>query len=81
MIMMMVSGMSIYKKRKKVLVPGMSFTIGLISNIDTIFILCFIHYNSYKHILMGKFTKDNRDIYYRKAKEEGFRARSAYKLI
>ena len=30
---------------------------------------------------MGKFTKDNRDIYYRKAKEEGYRARSAYKLI
>ena len=30
---------------------------------------------------MGKFTKDNRDIYYRKAKQEGYRARSAYKLI
>ncbi len=30
---------------------------------------------------MGKTTKDKRDIYYRKAKEEGFRARSAYKLL
>jgi tRNA (cytidine32/guanosine34-2'-O)-methyltransferase len=25
--------------------------------------------------------KDKRDLYYRKAKEEGFRARSAYKLM
>jgi len=30
---------------------------------------------------MGKITKDKRDIYYRKAKEEGYRARSAYKLL
>jgi len=30
---------------------------------------------------MGRFTKDKRDIYYRKAKEEGYRARSAYKLL
>lgn len=40
---------------------------------------------------MGKFTKDKRvskfqtysrgDVYYRKAKEDGFRARSAYKLM
>ena len=30
---------------------------------------------------MGKTGKDKRDIYYRKAKEEGFRARSAYKLL
>mmetsp|Transcript_40793 Transcript_40793/g.47452 ORF Transcript_40793/g.47452 Transcript_40793/m.47452 type:complete len:280 (+) Transcript_40793:66-905(+) len=30
---------------------------------------------------MGKFTKDKRDIYYRKAKEDGYRARSAYKLL
>ncbi|GAB5357613.1 hypothetical protein AAMO2058_000389100 [Amorphochlora amoebiformis] len=29
---------------------------------------------------MGKFSKDKRDIYYRKAKEEGYRARSAFKL-
>lgn len=29
---------------------------------------------------MGKTSKDKRDIYYRKAKEEGYRARSAYKL-
>ena len=32
-------------------------------------------------IIMGKITKDKRDIYYRKAKEEGYRARSAYKLL
>ncbi|RWS03993.1 tRNA (cytidine(32)/guanosine(34)-2'-O)-methyltransferase-like protein [Dinothrombium tinctorium] len=30
---------------------------------------------------MGKSAKDKRDIYYRLAKEEGYRARSAYKLI
>mmetsp|Transcript_5895 Transcript_5895/g.8628 ORF Transcript_5895/g.8628 Transcript_5895/m.8628 type:complete len:284 (+) Transcript_5895:23-874(+) len=30
---------------------------------------------------MGKASKDKRDIYYRKAKEEGLRARSAYKLL
>ena len=30
---------------------------------------------------MGKCTKDKRDIYYRKAKEEGYRARSAFKLL
>ncbi len=30
---------------------------------------------------MGKKAKDKRDIYYRKAKEEGYRARSAYKLL
>ena len=30
---------------------------------------------------MGKCSKDQRDIYYRLAKEEGYRARSAYKLL
>eukprot|EP00899_Mesostigma_viride_P019717 jgi/Mesvir1/27747/Mv07437-RA.1 len=30
---------------------------------------------------MGRCTKDKRDIYYRKAKEEGWRARSAFKLL
>jgi tRNA (cytidine32/guanosine34-2'-O)-methyltransferase len=30
---------------------------------------------------MGKSSKDKRDIYYRKAKEEGYRARSAFKLL
>ena len=30
---------------------------------------------------MGKASKDKRDIYYRKAKEEGWRARSAFKLM
>mmetsp|Transcript_143525 Transcript_143525/g.250514 ORF Transcript_143525/g.250514 Transcript_143525/m.250514 type:complete len:295 (-) Transcript_143525:219-1103(-) len=30
---------------------------------------------------MGKTSKDKRDIYYRKAKEDGWRARSAFKLL
>jgi len=30
---------------------------------------------------MGQQSKDKRDIYYRKAKEEGYRARSAFKLL
>jgi hypothetical protein len=30
---------------------------------------------------MGKASKDKRDIYYRKAKEDGWRARSAFKLL
>lgn len=30
---------------------------------------------------MGRTSKDKRDIYYRKAKEEGWRARSAFKLL
>ena len=30
---------------------------------------------------MGRASKDKRDIYYRKAKEDGYRARSAYKLL
>lgn len=30
---------------------------------------------------MGKTSKDKRDIYYRKAKQEGWRARSAFKLM
>ncbi len=32
-------------------------------------------------LAMGKYSKDKRDIYYRKAKEIGFRARSAFKLL
>ena len=30
---------------------------------------------------MGRASKDKRDIYYRKAKEDGWRARSAFKLL
>jgi tRNA (cytidine32/guanosine34-2'-O)-methyltransferase len=30
---------------------------------------------------MGKLSRDKRDVYYRRAKEEGYRARSAYKLL
>ena len=30
---------------------------------------------------MGKSSKDKRDLYYRRAKEEGWRARSAFKLL
>jgi hypothetical protein len=42
-------------------------------SIDSILILLFFS--------AGKASKDKRDIYYRKAKEEGWRARSAYKLL
>lgn len=34
-----------------------------------------------KYLFMGKSSKDKRDLYYRKAKEEGWRARSAFKLL
>jgi len=30
---------------------------------------------------MGKCSKDKRDLFYRLAKEEGWRARSAFKLL
>jgi tRNA (cytidine32/guanosine34-2'-O)-methyltransferase len=30
---------------------------------------------------MGKLSRDKRDVFYRKAKEAGYRARSAYKLL
>ncbi|KAL3777850.1 hypothetical protein ACHAW5_010690 [Stephanodiscus triporus] len=30
---------------------------------------------------MGKLSRDKRDVYYRRAKEDGYRARSAYKLL
>ena len=30
---------------------------------------------------MGRASKDKRDVYYRRAKEMGFRARSAFKLL
>lgn len=36
---------------------------------------------AYNIALMGRTSKDKRDIYYRLAKEEGWRARSAYKLL
>lgn len=32
-------------------------------------------------VRMGRSSKDKRDIYYRLAKEEGWRARSAFKLL
>ena len=32
-------------------------------------------------MINAQVSKDKRDIYYRKAKEEGWRARSAYKLL
>jgi len=30
---------------------------------------------------MGRLSKDKRDVFYRRAKESGYRARSAYKLL
>lgn len=35
----------------------------------------------YRKIILFKTSKDKRDIYYRRAKEEGWRARSAFKLL
>lgn len=32
-------------------------------------------------VTMGRSSKDKRDVYYRLAKEEGWRARSAFKLL
>ena len=32
-------------------------------------------------LTMGRSSKDKRDVYYRLAKEEGWRARSAFKLM
>lgn len=37
--------------------------------------------SSRSDLIMGKTSKDKRDIYYRLAKEEGWRARSAFKLL
>ena len=36
---------------------------------------------SFQLVKMGRSSKDKRDIYYRLAKEEGWRARSAFKLL
>jgi len=38
-------------------------------------------YNQHNCFNMGRQSKDKRDIYYRKAKELGYRARSAFKLL
>lgn len=35
----------------------------------------------FRVVSMGRSSKDKRDIYYRLAKEEGWRARSAFKLL
>lgn len=43
--------------------------------------LCHVLEKTRAEFRMGNLSKDKRDIYYRKAKEEGFRARSAYKLM
>lgn len=40
--------------------------------------ISFLHANT---ISMGRASKDKRDLYYRRAKEEGWRARSAFKLL
>lgn len=41
----------------------------------------FVRATEYILFEMGKTSKDKRDIYYRQAKEEGYRARSAFKLL
>ena len=42
---------------------------------------CFIKTKNLFRLEMGKASKDKRDIYYRLAKENGWRARSAFKLL
>ena len=39
----------------------------------------YLHQNLYS--IMGKLSRDKRDVYYRRAKESGYRARSAFKLL
>eukprot|EP00985_Skeletonema_marinoi_P025970 scaffold19606_cov134-Skeletonema_marinoi.AAC.3 len=41
-------------------------------------IAAFLHHHL---TTMGKLSRDKRDVFYRKAKESGYRARSAYKLL
>lgn len=36
---------------------------------------------TYQQTEMGRTSKDKRDVYYRLAKENGWRARSAFKLL
>lgn len=36
---------------------------------------------TYEQTEMGRTSKDKRDVYYRLAKEKGWRARSAFKLL
>ncbi len=43
--------------------------------------LSFIFGLSLVRTIMGRSSKDKRDVYYRLAKEEGWRARSAFKLM
>lgn len=41
----------------------------------------FASWDAFHEHKMGKSSKDKRDAYYRLAKEQGWRARSAYKLL
>lgn len=43
-------------------------------------VVCVLFVSS-RRLRMGRSSKDKRDIYYRLAKEEGWRARSAFKLL
>lgn len=48
----------------------------------TPFTLTGLHeFSAYQHQKMGRTSKDKRDVYYRLAKENGWRARSAFKLL
>lgn len=65
--------------------------ICLMREVGKIFFLFFHPLHPHLHLLyflikipaynMGKTSKDKRDIYYRMAKEQGWRARSAFKLL
>ncbi len=50
-----------------------------ISVAGVLLVVCFPSEGS--EVRMGRSSKDKRDIYYRLAKEEGWRARSAFKLL
>ncbi|EKX73916.1 conserved hypothetical protein [Theileria equi strain WA] len=53
----------------------------LCSSINRLTFVPFTLYTFYLLYSMAHTTKENRDVYYRKAKEDGYRARSAYKLL
>ena len=60
---------------------GMSLKWNRINSVKFLLIVKMLKILVYFRLRMGKSSKDKRDIYYRFAKEEGWRARSAYKLM
>lgn len=48
---------------------------------NAVILLQIIIWTNLRQSIMGKSSKDKRDAYYRLAKEQGWRARSAFKLL